>query len=175
MDRRTLLLALATAGAAACAAPSMGGDSGDNHDASSGGTDATDTPMDDVAVADTAGPCIQSVVDAGALSDFTPGSWSLVTGTNTVTNRPVALIIGYDADGLFAFTAVCTHSACVVQPPNTRGVTFCNCHGSRFDGNGAVVNGPATRAMVHYALTVCDGQVSVDTAMRVVATTRTPV
>jgi hypothetical protein len=45
---------------------------------------------------------------------------------------------------------------------------------SRFDGNGAVIVGPAVRPLAHWALTICNGQVSVDPSQRVPASTRTP-
>ena len=45
-----------------------------------------------------------------------------------------------------AFSAVCTHMGCVVQP--TRDEFDCPCHGSRFSAStGDVLQGPASRPL----------------------------
>lgn len=50
------------------------------------------------------------------------------------------------ADAFSALTAVCTHQSCTIT--GISGQTFvCSCHGSRFDPNGGVVNGPAQAAL----------------------------
>ena len=69
-----------------------------------------------------------------------------------------------DAGGLYALSKFCTHSNCAVVQS---GENFdCNCHGSRFTLNGAVVFGPASVALEHYAVCVDGlGNVSVDTSV----------
>ena len=66
------------------------------------------------------------------------------------------------------------HEGCTISAPSSTGATSCPCHGARFDGNGAVTLGPARTPLPHFALTVCGGNVYVDTATVVAATTRTP-
>lgn len=109
-------------------------------------------------------------VEAGNVSDLPVGTLKSLTG------EPV--IIGRDDGGLYAMTSTCTHAGCdmaVDGSVNGSGV-FCGCHGSRFDANGAVVNGPANAPLTHFAVSVdAGGNVSVDGATTVPAGTRTAV
>ena len=45
--------------------------------------------------------------------------------------------------GLHAVSAVCTHMGCIVQWNTAEASWDCPCHGSRFDTDGAVLQGPA--------------------------------
>lgn len=51
-----------------------------------------------------------------------------------------------------ALTANCTHDACTVDEYQS-GTYECSCHGSQFSTSGAVVRGPATRALRSYSAT----------------------
>lgn len=52
-----------------------------------------------------------------------------------------------------AFSAVCTHQGCTVEPSGTQ--LGCPCHDSVFDAfTGAVVSGPAPRPLAPYAVAV---------------------
>jgi Rieske Fe-S protein len=57
--------------------------------------------------------------------------------------RPVALF--RDAQGVWAVSTVCTHLGCIVR--STESGFECPCHGSLFDGLGAVKKGPAPTAL----------------------------
>jgi Rieske Fe-S protein len=81
-----------------------------------------------------------------------------------------AFLIGRDANGLYALTSVCSHANCDL---NSMGAILtaggqdvgilCNCHGSKFDNNGFVVQGPAIAPLDHVALALgCDGFLYVD-------------
>lgn len=65
-----------------------------------------------------------------------------------------------------AASAVCTHLGCTV---NLAGEGFhCPCHGSVFDGSGAVVSGPAPSPLTWFDLTLSrDGHVVIDTSQAV--------
>jgi Rieske Fe-S protein len=88
-----------------------------------------------------------------------------------------SVLIGRDANGLYALTAICTHQGCNMDgnPMGTvsaNGIT-CNCHGSRFSTTGAVVGGPATQSLRAFALALgCDGFLYVDTTKVVPSTQR---
>jgi rieske iron-sulfur protein len=68
------------------------------------------------------------------------------------------------ADGVVAYTAICTHNGCDVQDwlPDANAV-YCACHESSFDPrDGAkVVDGPAPRPLPALPLTVVDGRLVV--------------
>ncbi|MGH7286015.1 MAG: ubiquinol-cytochrome c reductase iron-sulfur subunit [Polyangiaceae bacterium] len=104
--------------------------------------------------------------DVGDVSTFASGTWSLVQ----TSREPV--IVAQDDNGVFAFSAICTHQGCAVDAPNSSGKSTCPCHGSVFDGNGAVVQGPARTPLAHYAVAICNDHVFVDPATTVDASTR---
>ena len=53
---------------------------------------------------------------------------------------------------------------------------YCQCHGSAFNGDGAVTRGPARSPLQHYAVTIAaDGTITVDGSQPVSTTQRTPV
>jgi Rieske Fe-S protein len=67
------------------------------------------------------------------------------------------LIARVSSDGFMALTSMCTHDACTISGHN--GSNFvCPCHGSTFTSSGAVINGPASRALQQYPTTF-DGSV----------------
>jgi Rieske Fe-S protein len=105
---------------------------------------------------------------AGNVSAVPTGALHIVPGENA--------FLGHDAGGLYAMSAVCTHSGCLVtQPPDGMGEVPCLCHGSLFDRNGAVLRGPATSPLQHYHVDVAsDGTITVQGDMPVAATERTP-
>jgi Rieske Fe-S protein len=60
-----------------------------------------------------------------------------------------------------AFSAVCTHQACVVSSV-AEGTINCACHGSRYDiTTGAVEHGPATKPLPEKKVTVGTAGISV--------------
>jgi cytochrome b6-f complex iron-sulfur subunit len=100
---------------------------------------------------------------------------ALSVGTLLVMSN---VIIARDANGLYAMSAVCTHAGCLLDDSSktvARGLS-CPCHGSAFDGGGAVTQGPAQAPLQHYAVTVAaDGSITIDGSQPVSSDTRTAV
>jgi cytochrome b6-f complex iron-sulfur subunit len=69
-------------------------------------------------------------------------------------------------EGFRALSALCPHLGCVVAP---QGSGFrCPCHGSTFDAQGTVLDGPAPRPLSWLRVGMApDGQITVDTSERV--------
>jgi Rieske Fe-S protein len=65
------------------------------------------------------------------------------------------------AEGVVAYTAVCTHQACPVSMwGKDAGTLFCSCHGSQFDPKDAarVVAGPAQRRLAMLPVKIEGGE-----------------
>lgn len=108
-------------------------------------------------------PASFGVVSAGNVSTTTVGSLTVVPGAPAILAR--------DAGGLYALTITCTHEGCDVSPSGS--TLYCPCHGSRFDDNGAVLQGPAGSPLVHFAVTVdANGAVTIDGSKQVAASVR---
>lgn len=135
VSRRTVLIggaALAGAGVLVACSPdgsqSPGGDGGDGGDAPGGGL---------VALAD--------VPVGGAVSATS------ADGTPVIVAQPTA-------GEVIAFSAVCTHLGCTVQPDDER--LLCPCHGSVFEAaTGRNIDGPAPRPLDDFGVRVEGDQV----------------
>jgi nitrite reductase/ring-hydroxylating ferredoxin subunit len=117
---------------------------------------------------------------AGAVTDHAVGLFKLYSSQG--------VIVGRDAGGFYAFSAICTHQGTEIGfaatnpscapavagcTQGTTGVFVCPNHGARFDGNGAVTQGPASTALQHYAVTLAAGQLTVNPTSLVAASART--
>jgi Rieske Fe-S protein len=115
--------------------------------------------------------------NSGAAQSFGAVSAGNVSATKVGTldimpNAPA--ILARDAQGLYAMTITCPHQGCDVEPQS--GALYCPCHGSRFDSNGKVLQGPANSPLVHFAVSVdAAGNITVDGTAQVAATVRTAV
>jgi Rieske Fe-S protein len=110
--------------------------------------------------------------DVGVPSDYEEGDLRFFP------DPPV--LVGRDADGFYAMSALCTHRACVIGDeadeiaPGFPDIQ-CSCHLSTFTKNGEVLEGPAARDLQHYELSedaegrlVCDTGVEVEADERLV-------
>jgi cytochrome b6-f complex iron-sulfur subunit len=69
--------------------------------------------------------------------------------------------------GFFALSSVCTHLGCMTRWEREAGVIACPCHGSRFQLDGQVRQGPAPKSLPRLAITLERGVLVVDSAKRV--------
>ncbi len=65
-------------------------------------------------------------------------------GTTKIFEKERVVLFA-DDDGLFAISTTCTHLGCVVKWTG-RGFD-CPCHGSKFDAQGEIIQGPAPKAL----------------------------
>jgi cytochrome b6-f complex iron-sulfur subunit len=81
-----------------------------------------------------------SVFDLGDANGFPKGS-------RTIRSEVPAVIINQEGV-LQAISLTCTHLGCTIEENKENGAGFtCPCHGSAFDGNGKVINGPAQKPL----------------------------
>jgi Rieske Fe-S protein len=104
---------------------------------------------DDEAAAGTTPPASQpslppGAVDAGPLGDFK---------ANDAYDafRQQGFFVIRRGDEVFALSSVCTHKGCKVRVQDDLSF-LCKCHGSRFDPDGHVTMGPATRDLPRLAV-----------------------
>ncbi|MFD5147797.1 Rieske 2Fe-2S domain-containing protein [Streptomyces sp. NPDC058401] len=75
-------------------------------------------------------------------------------GGGTVLKDEKLVVTQPTAGSFRCFTAVCTHSGCLVNKV-ADGTIDCPCHGSKFnDTDGAVAKGPATKPLAEKKITV---------------------
>ncbi|HWD79112.1 MAG TPA: Rieske 2Fe-2S domain-containing protein, partial [Kribbella sp.] len=85
----------------------------------------------------------------GGLDNPTSTADQLQPGTGGITDLDGDRVGAYrDADGrLHAVEPTCTHLGCPLHWNSAEASWDCNCHGSRFDVDGTVLNGPAGRPL----------------------------
>lgn len=128
---------------------------GDNEGMTPDGNTAAD--------ATTSAVCSGTPTDVGPPSMFTAGA--------PVYNAGGRFFVVRDAMGLYALTARCTHEgvSCAVSS----GKFQCPRHGALFTFDGAVVSGPVSRPLVHYATCLLpNGHVGVTTTQIVASNVR---
>jgi 3-phenylpropionate/trans-cinnamate dioxygenase ferredoxin subunit len=80
-------------------------------------------------------------------------------------DRKLRVSVARVDDRLYAFDDLCTCAgqACPLSGGLLEGKTImCQCHGSRFDvATGAVLNGPATKALEVYEVQEVDGSIQI--------------
>jgi cytochrome b6-f complex iron-sulfur subunit len=108
-------------------------------------------------------------VSAGKVASLKLGAMQILSSN---------VVVGLDSQGVYAMSAVCPHAGCLIEDTSGSAITnglSCPCHGSTFDGNGAVTHGPARSPLQHYQVTIAaDGSITVDGSKPVTASVRVP-
>lgn len=135
---------------------------GQTTDAGSGAVVPGDgsVPPGDAGVAAT---CSGTYTDVGASSTYTLNTPKYISA--------IKMFVVKDAGGFYALTARCPHKGVTIA--STGSSFHCSAHGADFTFNGAVIDGPTTKALQHYAMcTLANGNLGVETTMTVAATVR---
>jgi cytochrome b6-f complex iron-sulfur subunit len=82
-------------------------------------------------------PPPQSIFSLEAPDSYGVGSATVIPGARAVLYR--------EDDGFWALSLVCSHLGCTTEEDGSG--YRCPCHGSRYDRQGHVVNGPAKQAL----------------------------
>jgi cytochrome b6-f complex iron-sulfur subunit len=99
---------------------------------------------------------LRAVIEAGPAESFEPG-------TVTAFPRGDFYLARLDDGGFLALSCKCTHLGCAVPWVQVEDSFICPCHASTFDITGAVLSGPASRALDACRVFVENNIVKVDT------------
>ncbi len=86
-----------------------------------------------------------------SVATLTGDGKALMTTTKGADGFPI-IIVRQNSTTYVALSARCTHENCQVQAPQGSTIT-CTCHGSRFDLQGNVLQGPANTPLYKYSVT----------------------
>jgi len=85
-----------------------------------------------------------TIFTIGVPDDFPPDSVNFIEENRLfVFRRP---------EGLYVISSICTHLGCNVRWNPVRGGFDCPCHGSKYDGNGKNIAGPAPKPLKWFEL-----------------------
>jgi cytochrome b6-f complex iron-sulfur subunit len=108
----------------------------------------------------TTGEDTESLIEAGAVEDFSPGSVTPFRRGHFYLSRL--------EDGSFlALSAKCTHLGCAIAWIPDENRFTCPCHSSVFDMAGNVTSAPAPRALDLHPVSIENGIVKIDTSRRI--------
>jgi cytochrome b6-f complex iron-sulfur subunit len=79
---------------------------------------------------------------------------TLNSSGGSVFKQSANIIVVNVNNTLIAVTSICTHQACNVAYMSNSNNFQCPCHGSEYDINGNVIQGPATMPLQKYSTAV---------------------
>tara|TARA_B100001540_G_scaffold307994_1_gene322026 strand:+ start:1607 stop:2098 length:492 start_codon:yes stop_codon:yes gene_type:complete len=90
----------------------------------------------------------------------------VVGGTIALPSNPIdshgMLLYRKSEDIMKVYSRNCTHANCTIDAYSSSGVSLCSCHGSRFDLNGNVIDGPAEDPLKQYNATISGNIVTIN-------------
>jgi Rieske Fe-S protein len=105
---------------------------------------------------DTATTTTEAAPDTSAPGPAAPANAIVKTAEVPVGSGVIVdeIVVTQPSAGEFkGFSAICTHKGCTVDEV-ADGTINCPCHGSKFNLDGSVANGPATKPLEPQAVTV---------------------
>lgn len=66
-------------------------------------------------------------------------------------NQETAFLKRATINSVVCFNSACTHAGCLISYLKPQNKFNCSCHGSQFDNNGDVMQGPASSALTQYS------------------------
>jgi Rieske Fe-S protein len=80
--------------------------------------------------------------------------------SKTVSYGRYPAIVINTPNGLFAYSAVCTHFACLVKWEPAKGLIYCPCHDGYFDpSDGHVISGPPPLGLTPISVNVVGNEI----------------
>jgi len=99
----------------------------------------------------TAGTTVNLDSELKNINDFVAKSSTIVIRTAS----------GNAITSFLAFSSVCPHAGATVEYNNSTSSFFCAAHGSSFSGNGALVQGPATKGLTKLTIEITGSTLTV--------------
>lgn len=93
--------------------------------------------------------------------DFGPDDLAANTGRIFKFGSKAGILVKTASGELRAFSATCTHLACIVQYRPDFGHIWCACHNGHFDLNGTNIQGPPPAPLEAYVVNVRGAQIVV--------------
>ena len=94
--------------------------------------------------------------DPGPPTEFDLGPKADYPKGVQVVRLDIPALIRHTDEGVVAISLVCTHLGCTVEESDNGDFT-CPCHGSRYTKDGQVLDGPATKPLLHYRIEEQEG------------------
>lgn len=86
--------------------------------------------------------------------DLSAGTYSSLQTVGGYAYYGDIIIIRTGTSSYVALSKVCTHQGCTVGYSSSAKKLVCPCHGATYNTSGAVLGGPAPRALTSYKVTV---------------------
>lgn len=109
-----------------------------------------DTAAENETESDEAGAGTDNFVVVGTTADLTEQGY--LTNADALGAPIIVIKDPQNPDNLIALSSKCTHKQCDVAWQED--LFACPCHGSKFNPDGSIVNGPATEPLESYAARV---------------------
>lgn len=84
-------------------------------------------------------------------------------GSVTLHKEQKVFIVRAKEGYFYALSTICTHLGCIANWKSEDGIIACPCHGSKFDKDGKVLDGPAPKPLQRFSVILDEqGQLVVD-------------